>query len=128
MSAKLAGLLPKGDADGLAPITNDLIKHPQRFHVLMVLVDCKSVVTDNDSGDVVPTARIRRIEVIGREDRDDLKAAEKLMRRALERRSGDTVLPLDLEDELSIAFAGVDPLTGELYGQDGVPDVSDGPF
>lgn len=121
MAVKLSAKLPGGDADGLAPIARELINHPHRFHVLMVLVDCQNSHVDYDSGDVVPTARIRRAEVI---DRADLPAAEKLMRRALERRSGDTVLPMELEDEIVLAFQRIDPRTGELLddpAEDGKP-------
>lgn len=119
MSAKLAGALPKGDGNGLDPITKDLVEHPSRYHVLIAIVDCKAITTDNDTGDVVPTVRLRRIEVVGRADHPQ---AEQLVRRALERRSGSTVLPLDLEDELTAAFANVDPKTGELFGTGDAPD------
>lgn len=115
MSAKIGGSLPKGDANGMGPIVRDLIDHPHRFHVLLCIVDCKKVATDHDTGEVVPTARIRRVEVVLPED---LKAAEKLLRRALEKRAGLTVLPMDLEDEVSIAFGRVDPRTGEVLDED----------
>lgn len=111
MSAKMSGSLPQGDANGLSPIVRDLIEHPHRYHVVLALVDCKSVTTDNDTGEVIPTARLRRVEAVVP---GDLPTAERLMRRALERRSGSTVLPLDLEDELTAAFARVDPRTGEV--------------
>lgn len=66
--------------------------------------------TDQDTGDTLPTARIRRAEVVRRQD---LKEAERLVRRALEERSGTTVLPMELEDEITAAFADIDPRTGE---------------
>lgn len=115
MSAKIGSSLPKGDANGLGPIVRDLIDNPHRFHVLLAIVDCKKVATDHDSGEVIPTARIRRIEAVLPVD---LKAAEKLMRRALETRAGRIMLPLDMEDELTAAFEQVDPRTGEVYGKD----------
>jgi hypothetical protein len=107
---KLGGALPKGDANGLGPIVRSLIDEPHRFHVVMAIVDCKSVTTNNDTGEVIPTARIRRIEVILGQDLTD---AQRLMRRSLEHRTGRTVLPLDLEDDINIAFRGIDPRTGE---------------
>jgi hypothetical protein len=116
MSAKMSGGLPKGDANGLSPIVRDLIDHPHRFHVLLAIVDCKSIHTDNDSGEIVPTARVRRVEVVLPED---LKTAEKLLRRSLEKRAGKTVLPMDLEDEITIAFGRVDPRTGEILDDPG---------
>jgi len=35
------------------------------------------------------------------------------MRRSLEQRTGRVVLPLNMEDEIRIAFGNVDPATGE---------------
>lgn len=115
--AHVSGSLPKGDANGLGPIVRTLIDEPHRFHVVLAIVDCKSVTTNNDSGEIIPTARIRRIEVVLP---DDLHAGEQLMRRALEKRSGRTVLPLDLEDDMRLAFKQIDPRTGErLDGSEG---------
>lgn len=115
MPVKLSAKLPQGNANGLSAISRQLVDNPHRFHALIVLVDCKGTTTDHDSGDVVPTARIRRAEVI---TPGDLSVAEKLMRRALETRSGETVLPMELEDEIIAAFQQVDPRTGEIYGPD----------
>jgi hypothetical protein len=116
MSAKLASALPKGANDGLSPIADALVDQPHRVRVVLALVDCKSITTDADTGDVIPTARIRRIEAIT--DTDDGKRLVRLIQRAYERRTGATVLPLDLEDDLSAAFDGldVDPRTGEIRG------------
>lgn len=110
---KLAGSLPGGDANGLTAIARDLIDSPHDVHVVVALVDCKRTTTDNDTGEIVPTARIRRIEVIGENDRD---LAAKMMRRALEERTGKTVLPFDLEEDLRAAFGRIDPDTGEILG------------
>lgn len=110
---KIASTLPKGDGNGLDAIANDLIDSPSDIHVVVALVDCKKVTTDFDSGDVIPTARIRRIEAIEESDKD---LAAKMMRRALERRTGKTVLPFDLEEDLRTAFGNVDPNTGEILG------------
>lgn len=110
---KLASTLPGGDANGLVAIARALIDSPHDVHVVVGLVDCKRITTDNDSGEVIPTARIRRIEVIGQADRD---LAAKMMRRALEARTGKTVLPFDLEEDLRAAFGSIDPDTGEILG------------
>lgn len=108
---KLSGKLPKGDANGLARIIGDLVENPHKVHVCICLLDYKQVTTDQDSGDTVPTGRVRRVEVVRRAD---MKEAERLLRRALEERSGHAVLPLELEDEITAAFADVDPRTGEV--------------
>lgn len=109
--AKIGGQLPKGEGDGLSHIAGDLIRDPHRFRVVMAVIDVKKVTTDFDSGDVIPVARIRRIEVV---QGDDLHTAEQLMRRALEKRSDRTVLPLDLEEEIWTAFRDIDTSTGEI--------------
>lgn len=103
---KLASALPKGESNGLAALAHNLIDAPEKVHVVVMLVDCKRIQTDVDSGDVEPTARIRRIEAVLPEDLDH---AHKMLRRSLEKRTGKTVLPYDLEEDLRSAFGGIDP-------------------
>jgi hypothetical protein len=114
---KIASTLPGGDANGLVAIARALIDTPHDVHVVVALVDCKKTTVDNDSGEVVPTARVRRIEVITEADRE---LAAKMLRRALEKRTGKTVLPFDLEEDMRAAFGNIDPNTGEILG-DGAP-------
>lgn len=110
---KLASSLPGGDANGLVALARELIDSPHEIHVVVALVDCKKITTDNDNGEVIPTARIRRIEPISDEDKP---LAQKMLRRALETRTGKTVLPFDLEEDIRSAFGGVGPETGEITG------------
>lgn len=111
---KLNASLPKGEGNGLTALARDLIDSPHDVQVVIALVDCKKVITDNDDGTIEPVARIRRIEVVTQEDKD---LAAKMLRRALERRTGKTVLPFDLEEDLRSAFGGrIDPDTGEILG------------
>lgn len=110
---KLVGALPKGEGNGLDALARKLIDSPRDIHVVIALVDCKKIATDTDSGEVEPTARIRRIEAIQEEDRD---IAAKMLRRALERRTGKAVLPFDLEEDIRAAFGNIDPATGEILG------------
>ena len=110
--AKLTAGLPKGEANGLSSLDRELIDSPSTVHVVIALIDCKKITTDVDSGDVEPVARIRRIEVI-REDKD---RAAMMLRRSLEVRTGKTVLPFDLEEDMRAAFEGIDPSTGEILG------------
>lgn len=112
---KLASSLPKGDANGLAIIARALIEHPHATHVAIAVLDCKKVETDMDSGDVNATARVRRIEVIRA---TDLATAEQLMRRALEHRTGNAVLPIELEDEINQCFGAVDVTGLQLVEDD----------
>lgn len=111
---KLASSLPGGDGNGLVAIARELIDSPHKVHVVIALVDCKRITVDNDSGETVPTARIRRIEPLS--DPEDKALSQKMLRRALERRTGQTVLPFDLEEDLRTAFGNVDPHTGEILG------------
>lgn len=108
--AKLASVLPKGEANGLAALDRELIDQPRKVQVVVALVDCRRVVTDLDSGDIEPTVRIRRIEWIQR----DKDVVAKILRRAMEERTGKTVLPFDLEEDMRAAFEGIDPHTGEV--------------
>lgn len=110
---KLGSSLPAGDGNGLAAITADLVANPHDIHVVVALVDCKKTTTDNDSGEVIPTVRVRRIEAITAEDKD---LAAKMLRRALEKRTGKTVLPFELEEDMRAAFGRIDPNTGEILG------------
>lgn len=108
---KLAGSLPKGEGNGLDAVARQMIDEPDAVHVVIALVDCRKITTDTDSGEIEATARIRRIEVVSGDDR---ATAERMLRRALEKRTGKTVLPFDLEEDMRSAFGGVDPDTGEI--------------
>lgn len=112
---KLSSELPGGDANGLTAIARHLLDHPGDVHVVIGLVDCKRTTEDHDNGERIPTARVRRIEVVSA---DDVEVARQIMRRAVETRTGQTVLPIDLEDELREAFGAIDPHTGEILDGD----------
>lgn len=102
MSASLASKLPDGDRNGLAAIATELLDNPEKVHVVIALVDCSKITTNTDTGDVVPTARIRRIEAI--KDPEDGRRMRMLLRREWERRTGKTVLPFEMEEEMRSAF------------------------
>jgi hypothetical protein len=93
--------LPKGEGNGLAPILSDLLRDPHAVHVVIALVDCKSTKIEHETGDRIPTIRIKRVEaIVG----DDLKQARRLLERAYETRLGDTTLPFELEQDTRAAF------------------------
>jgi hypothetical protein len=108
---KLSAALPK--SNGLDRISELLAADPHRRHAVIALLDCKSTTTDNDTGEVTPTARILYVEVVLPED---LRRVEHAMRRAHSDRTGQTTLPLELEDELASTFASirVNHETGEV--------------
>lgn len=108
---KLSSALPKGEKNGLTAIGPALVHRPQNSHVVIGVVSCMRVTTDYEHGDVVPTAKFSRIEVLSAQD---VPSAEQLMRRAMEARSGQETLPIELEDELIAIFKTVDLETGEL--------------
>lgn len=100
---KLSSSLPKADSvNGLSALAGDMASEPERMHVAVIVFDTSRVTIDTDSGDAVPTARVRRIEPItGIADRQRLQT---LVTRAFEERTGKTVLPLEIEDELRAVF------------------------
>jgi hypothetical protein len=108
MSTKLSSSLPQGEANGLAAIAAALAETPETVHVVIALVDCSKITTNVDNGDVIPTARVRRVEAIT--DSSDGHRLRQLLRRQWERRTGKTVLPFELEDDLRAAF-GDEPTT-----------------
>ena len=103
---KLAAALPAGtDANGLPDIAHQLAQDPSRQHVAVIVFDTSRLTTDTDTGDVTPTVRILRLEPIT--DPEAKQRLGDLATRAFNRRTGQTVLPLDLEDELRAAFGSV---------------------
>jgi hypothetical protein len=104
--AFLSGRLPSGEANGLAAIVRDLIDDPGQVRVLVVLADAIKVTRLVESGDTVPTVRIRRIEAIT--DAADRESLRRLMMREFERRTGQAVLPLELEEDVRQAFDNLD--------------------
>lgn len=103
----MSGSLPGDDRNGLASIVRELVDDPDEVHVAICLVDTKKITTDVESGDVVPTVRVRAIEPI--RDTADATEMERLLRRAYERRTGQVELPLELERELD----GIRPVDDE---------------
>lgn len=105
-AVKRNAVLPKGEQNGLDAIAQHLVaegagRATTRLRAVIGIVDTRRVAIDSDSGDEVATVRFRRVEVLLP---SDLAQAEKLIRRALEQRSGETTLPLELEDEIRKAF------------------------
>lgn len=94
-------ILPKGDENGLYSIASELISDQKKYRAIVAIVDCRRVSIDSDTGEETATIRIRRAEVVLPAD---LGAAERLIRRALEQRLGQTTLPLDLEEEIEATF------------------------
>lgn len=98
---KITGALPKGDLNGLDGLDYTAAGQPDLRHVVIAVIKPKRVVTDSESGTTEVLMKIVRVErVLG----TDAPTAEKLLRRALERRTGQATLPLELEGELTAIF------------------------
>jgi len=89
---KLSSSLPKDyNDDGLGSINRELVEHPTNAHVVIALIDCKSITTDVDSGFDIATARILHIEPLRESEADH---AREMLQAAQERRTGVKPLPL----------------------------------
>lgn len=99
MSVTLSGSLPADDRNGISAISAAMVDDPEGVHIIIALVDCTKITTKIESGDVVPTARIRAVEAFAGHTAD-AKEVRRLWRRAFERRTGKVELPLEVEREL----------------------------
>jgi hypothetical protein len=119
---KFSGSLPKGDANGLTALSQQLLRNPKGTHIIVGVIDVKTITTDVDTADQQATVRFRRVEAIHPEDADH---AVRMMQRAAERRTGAAMLPIEMEDELRELLESLDLETGELFPdpQAANPDV-----
>jgi hypothetical protein len=123
---KLSPRLPQGSGNGLADAAARLLANPHAKHVLLAIVDVVKVEKVVDTGEEVPVVRVRRVELLLRED---AAQGEQLLRRALATREGRETLPFDVEDEITRLFADVladhptaDPELGLDLGTDRTDD------
>jgi hypothetical protein len=94
---KISSSLPKEyEDDGLGSINKELIAHPHETHVVIAIIDCKSITHDVDKGYEIATARILQIEPMKDPAADE--RARDLLLAAQERRTGRQALPLPLVD------------------------------
>jgi hypothetical protein len=107
--AALVGRLPVGDANGLNAVAAELAKDPTRLRVGVILFDVEDVDEKIRKGYTAARVSIRRIEVV--RDPADAGALQRILMREFERRTGATVLPIELEEEVEAAFADLDPAT-----------------
>lgn len=99
---KLSSKLPKDH--GLRD--SKLAAEPEAIHAVIALIDCKSVTTETDTGEVDPTVRVLRVEVI---NHADLPAAEQILRAAITKRTGATMLDGfedGVDQDIKAAFGG----------------------
>lgn len=99
MTVKLSSQLPEGDKNGLGAIEAALLHNSGDKHVLVAIVDCKQISQNVDTGESTATARIRAVEAFTATAADGAELA-RLLRRAHEERTGQSVLPIEIEREL----------------------------
>ncbi|SDJ07384.1 Ftsk gamma domain-containing protein [Frankineae bacterium MT45] len=93
MKDKFSGALPQeDDRNGLAPIARKFKADPTSTHLAVVLLDCRYLTTDLDSGELITTARMLHIEEVQEEDRH---AAYEILGRGQVARTGKSPLPFD---------------------------------
>jgi len=114
--AYLSGRLPDGEANGLTSAVADMTNDPADVRAMVVLFDCPKVTVLTADGTRIPTLRIRRCEVIS--DPTDRQSLRRLLMREYERRTGQLVLPLELEHDVEAAF-------GDITPDDPPPDAGD---
>jgi hypothetical protein len=95
---KLGAALP-GDFEmnGLDAQVDWLLEHPKDLLLAMVWLDTSKVTVDTDSGDHVPTVRVRRIEPLGAVGQVS-DAVVKLAGEAFEERTGRRPIPMDIAE------------------------------
>jgi hypothetical protein len=92
----VVGRLPDGDGNGLAAIAAELETDPSRKRFGVVVFDVEEIQDKVRAGKNVVRVKILRIESI--RDTNDGVALERLLQREFERRTGQAVLPLELEE------------------------------
>lgn len=93
---KLSSAMP-GDfeVNGVDAMAEALTLGPKTLRCAVVWFDVKDIKQDVDTGEYVPTIRLRRIEPLG--DADDVtKTIRKEVEAAMERRTGRTPIPWDV--------------------------------
>jgi hypothetical protein len=100
-NVQLNGFLPGEQANGLADIAADMIAEPRIMRTVIMLIDTSKITSKVDDRSKIATARIRHIEPLI--DRDDLAAADQLLRAALRRRTGSDALPGSM-DQAELPF------------------------
>lgn len=93
---KLASKMP-GDFEmnGLDALAEDLIHDGKQLRAAFVVFDVQKVTEDVDTGDQVPTVRVRRFEPLGKAD-EISQAIRDTYTAAVEQRTGRVALPLDI--------------------------------
>lgn len=95
MGVKLSGSLPQDfDSNGMERLHAELVRHPERRHVVVMVVDCVRTTVDHSGGDrYTPTAGILFVEPIT--DEEDSAAVLDIMGRVRAERCNDGTIDFD---------------------------------
>lgn len=106
---KLSAALP-GDfeTNGLDSQREWLLENPKNLLLAVVWIDVKETKIDTDSGEHIPTVRIRRVEPIG-EVGEVSDAVVKLVGDAFEARTGRKPIPIDIAEITEEAWSDTLP-------------------
>lgn len=95
-AVKLGSKLPGEEAiNGLDVIAADLVDDPEQIRVALVYFDVQGIYDDTDTGDRIPTVRVRRFEPIGTIE-DAPKSVRDVMAKAFEARTGRKAIPFEI--------------------------------
>lgn len=101
---KIKGTLPKGDADGITAIESVALKK-QKPIVALVILEPAKIDQDLHTQEKELTVGIRRIEAVLPED---VEAVTRFIQRSFESRTGESTLPIELENDVKEALKGVE--------------------
>lgn len=107
-SVKLAGRLPGStENNGMLSVVPDLLATPATDRMYVIWADVLKVTEDVETGDRVPTLRVKRIEPMGDVD-EASQALQELVMKTAEQRLGHTPLPFDQTDPdgVTVVLAG----------------------
>ncbi|WP_417510627.1 hypothetical protein [Microbacterium sp.] len=95
MTVKLSAALPKEfDANGMERLHAQLVQHPERRHLVVMVIDtAKKQIDYTAGGEVTPVAGVLFIEPI--QDADDVEVVSEVMSRVRAERTGDGTLEFD---------------------------------
>jgi len=95
MTVKLSSALPKEfDANGMERLHSQLVQHPERRHLVVMVIDtAKKDIDYTRGGEITPTAGVLFVEPI--QDADDAEYVLDIMARTRAERIGDGTLDFD---------------------------------
>lgn len=105
---KLSAALP-GDfeTNGIDALQGELVESPKDLRLSVIWHDVSKVTKDVDTGDLIPTLRVRRIEPLG-EVGEVSDAIRNAVQEAIEKRTGRTPIPFDIAEVVEGMFPDPD--------------------